>query len=424
MPRRADRSLAIEWLEKYVVKLRKNAIEREVFDEQDSIQDDEDVHTSLILKRMKRTRYLFRKPTYRKRRNRFDLEDCLSEDSDNFNDEEFLFSFRITRESFFLLLEEMKTKRAFMYSGKYKKPRPIAYQLLVFLYRVGREGTAGGSLAVASFFGIGKGSVNNYVRRCTQALHEIKDEVIYWPDQEEKNDMKSRLCSHGFRHCVGIIDGTLVVLDFKPEKYHECYYSRKSCYAINVMVVCDDRKRITYYNAGWPGSTHDNRVWRNSRLFRKREEYFSYLEYILGDSAYSSSSVMVQAFKKHAATAYLPRDQENFNTLLAQVRIASEHCIGILKGRFQCLKRNNIKLKNGRKEVKEVVDLIGACMVIHNLLINYEEDELPKEWYWELEDEIDWTLYDEEEQEIEDIAAEDANRRSGVFHSIVNNFFI
>jgi hypothetical protein len=49
-----------------------------VFDEQDSIQDDQDVHTSLILKRIKRNRYLFRKPTYRKHCNRFDLEDWLS----------------------------------------------------------------------------------------------------------------------------------------------------------------------------------------------------------------------------------------------------------------------------------------------------------------------------------------------------------
>jgi hypothetical protein len=236
--------------------------------------------------------------------------------------------------------------------------------------------------------------------------------------------MKSRICIYGFCHCVGIIDGTLVVLDFKPEKYHECYYSRKSCHAINVMVVCDDRKRITYYNTGWPGSNHDNCVWQNSKLFRNREEYFSYLEYLLGDSAYSSSSIMVQAFKKHAATAYLPCDQENFNTLLPEVRIVSEHCIGILKGHFQCLKCNNIKLKNGRKEVKEVVDLIGACMVIHNFLINYNEDEIPKEWYWELEDKIDWTLYDEEEQDIQNVGAEEANRRDGFFNSIVNNFFI
>ncbi len=133
---------------------------------------------------------------------------------------------------------------------------------------------------------------------------------------------------------------------------------------------------------------------------------------------------MGQAFTQTGATTYLPRDQENFNTLLAQVRIASEHCLGILKGRFQCLKRNNIKLKSGRKEVKDILDLIGACIVIHNLLINYDEDELPKEWYWEMEDEIDWTLCDEEEQHIEDVCAEDANRRAVVLNSIVNNFFI
>jgi hypothetical protein len=47
MPRQADRSLALEWLEKLVVKQRKDAIEREVFDEQDSIQEDQDVLNSV-----------------------------------------------------------------------------------------------------------------------------------------------------------------------------------------------------------------------------------------------------------------------------------------------------------------------------------------------------------------------------------------
>jgi hypothetical protein len=78
-------------------------------------------------------------------------------------------------------------------------------------------------------------------------------------------------------------------------------------------------------------------------------DFFSHLEYLLGDSAYSCSSVMVQAFKKHPGCAHLPRDQENFNTRLAKVRIVSEHCIGILKGRFGCLKRSNIKLKNKQR---------------------------------------------------------------------------
>jgi hypothetical protein len=423
MPKKKDRSIAIDHLQRIVDRQSKDALMRELFDEEDSLQDDEDLLYSIRLKRMKRSRYLFRPQRYRDRRKKFDLEDCLSEDSHNFNDEEFLFCFRMTRDSFFYLLEEMETKESFK-DSKFRQQRPIAYQLLVFLYRVGREGTGGGSLAVGSFFGIGKGSVNTYVRRCVQALLEIKEDVIYWPDQDERNEMKARLSAYGFRHCVRIIDGTLVVLDFKPEKYHECYYSRKSCYAINVMVVCNDRKRITFYNAGWPGSTHDNRVWRNSGLFKNRNQYFSFMEYLLGDSAYSHSRIMVQAFKKHPQTFYLPRDEENFNTLLAQVRIASEHCIGILKGRFQCLKRNNIRLKTGRKEVKEVVDMIGACMVMHNLLINYDEDDIPKTWYWEMEEEIDWSLYDETEQHISEVAAEGAKRRDVVYNSKRNNFYI
>ena len=98
-------------------------------------------------------------------------------------------------------------------------------------------------------------------------------------------------------------------------------------------------------------STHDNGwVLRNSQLFYNRGEYFDHHKYLLGDSAYSASPIMAQA--------------------LAQVQIASEHCIGILKGQFKCLRRNNIKLKDSPKEVKEVVDLIGACVVLYNLLIN------------------------------------------------------
>jgi hypothetical protein len=256
----------------------------------------------------------------------------------------------------------------------------------------------------------------------TKALLSMKKEVVYWPDQEERKDMKNRLCTTGFRHCVGIIDGTLIELEKKPRKYPECYYSRKSSYALNVMVVCDDRKRITYYYAGWPGSAHDNRVWRNSKLFLNRVKYFSNLEYLLGDSAYSSSMIMVQAFKKRMQASTLPVEQMLFNTLLAKVRISSEHCIGILKGRFPCLKKNNIELKSGKAEVKELVNLIGACIVIHNLCINYDEDPIPKEWYEEIVEDIDWSLFDEDEERINGINTEGGCRRDSVFQSFLTHY--
>ena len=292
---------------------------------------------------------------------------------------------------------------------------------MVFLFRVGKEGVSGGSLTVSYYFGIAKGSVNNYVRRVVKALLELKKENLSWPSEDEKKEIKDRLSLKGFRHCIGIIDGTLIRLIFRPEAYHECYFSRKSMYALNVMIICDDKNRITYYNAGWPGSTHDNRVFRNSKVFYNRGDFFSQNEYLLGDSAYSSSPVMVQAFKKQASAAALPPNHEFFNTCLAQVRISSEHCIGMLKGRFPCLKSNNIKIRDSPKEVKQLVDLIGACSVLHNLLINYEDD-LPSSWYATISEEIDWGLYDEEEENIAAVTDDKEDRRKYVYNSMINNY--
>ena len=422
MPRKSLRRQAIDTLEAKVRKLRLRYHLRQAMDEEDSLEDDMLIIQSQKLKRMKRKRYLFRHSSNRKNRKRFDLEDALSYESKIFNDEEFLFAFRVSRDSFFLLLDEMKDKVAFSSTSKSSHQRPISFQLLVFLYRIGRESIAGGSHTLAAYFGIAKGSVNNYVRRVVQALLEIKDVVVYWPDAEERKEMRNRLAAHGFRHVVGIIDGTLIGLDFRPEAFHECYFSRKSMYALNVMVVCDDRRRIIYYNAGWPGSTHDNRVFRNTKLYLKRGEYFSHREYLLGDSAYSASPIMVQSFKKQSGQANLPPNNEFFNTRLAQVRIKSEHCIGILKGRFRCLKRNNIRVKKSVKEVKELVDLIGACVIMHNLLIDYDEDDIPSSWFENVDDEIDWTMYDEEEEDIARVTDETEDRRKYVFNSLINNY--
>ena len=424
MPRKSLRLKTIELMRERISKLRKEYIERELLDEEDSIEDDKYLRYLTVLKDMVRKRYMYRKSYYRTNRKKFDLDDALSYDSQNFNDEEFLLHFRMSRESFFLLLEQISETEEFSKKPKKKKHRPISYQLFVFLFRIGREGVSGGSGQVGSFFGIAKGSVNNYVRRCVRALLQLKDQVVYWPDKNERNEMRQRLSALGFRHCVGIIDGTLVQLVFRPEAYHECYYSRKSMYCINVMIVCDDKKRIIYYNAGWPGSTHDNCVFRNSKLFYNRGKYFSQGEYLLGDSAYSASPVMVQAFKKQASQADLPPKHEYFNKCLAQTRIASEHCIGILKGRFMCMKKINIKLKDSREEVKEIVDMIGACAVLHNLLISYDEDDIPASWYDEMTDDIDWCLYDEEEEELPVVTAVNVERRKYVYNSLINNFII
>jgi hypothetical protein len=94
-------------------KMKDDAIRREVLSEDDSLQDDEDEYMNITHQWMLRTHYLFRTKKYRNRKQIFSLEECLSMDSQTYNEEEFLFNFRLTRESFFLLLEEVQTKKAF-----------------------------------------------------------------------------------------------------------------------------------------------------------------------------------------------------------------------------------------------------------------------------------------------------------------------
>ena len=68
------------------------------------------------------------------------------------------------------------------------------------------------------------------------------------------------------------------------------------------------------------------------------------------------------------------------------------------------------------------MDTIGACVVLHNLLINYDEDDIPDSWYDEVNEEIYWTMYDEEEEDIAHITEDKEDRRKYVFNSVINNY--
>ena len=64
-------------------------------------------------------------------------------------------------------------------------------------------------------------------------------------------------------NCIGIADGTLLGLYAKPaQEDFSDFYGRKGNYTITCMVICDDKKRIRYYNASWPGCVHKERVYQ------------------------------------------------------------------------------------------------------------------------------------------------------------------
>lgn len=106
------------------------------------------------------------------------------------------------------------------------------------------------------------GSVDNYTRRVIAALCRLTDRFIRWPDAEERNAIKRRIGGDSiFFNCVGFLDGSLIPLAYKPTMHaFSDFHNRKERYGLNILAVCDDRKRFTYVRLGAAGSTHDQVV--------------------------------------------------------------------------------------------------------------------------------------------------------------------
>ena len=100
MPRKSLRREAINLMKAHVHKLYTASIGRQVLNEEDLFEDYKLAHHTSVLQQMIDNRYLFRSPYYRKDRNKFDIDNALSFNSVNYNNEEFVYAFRMSRESF------------------------------------------------------------------------------------------------------------------------------------------------------------------------------------------------------------------------------------------------------------------------------------------------------------------------------------
>ncbi|KAE9156756.1 hypothetical protein PF004_g32479 [Phytophthora fragariae] len=122
-------------------------------------------------------------------------------------------------------------------------------------------------------------------------------------------------------------------------------------------------------------------------------DYFNHNEYLLGDSAFQVSAIMIPAFKNPPKAMMNPR-QKFFNSKLAKARIKSEHCIGLLKMRFPYLREIRVKLSKKRKHMRRLIKYVTCASILHNLLI---AEPIPQNWRDELNRQIKGKLDDDDE---------------------------
>jgi hypothetical protein len=121
----------------------------------------------------------------------------------------------------------------------------------------------------ADHHGISKASASRIVRKVTNCLMQMKNEVIHFPTtpQEVATAQGDFFAVAGFPRVVSAVDCTHVLL--YKSKYGEnayVYVNRKRTKSINVQLMCDTHYRITNVVARWPGSAHDSRILQHSNI--------------------------------------------------------------------------------------------------------------------------------------------------------------
>jgi hypothetical protein len=280
------------------------------------------------------------------------------------NNSEFKRKYRVTRATLDKITAAIETNEVFAEGTRGRKQIPVKHQLMVLLHFLGKEGESNESQrqTFKNSYGVNK----EYRDRVVEALVALRRQYIRWPDKEERKEIASRIEKlFHFPNCIGFMDGTLLPLGLTPSSDDAAdYHGRKFPYSLTVLVINDDKRRIRAYLSGFPGSTHDNRLWRNKKQNQLSTQYFSTSEYLLCDTAFEASDVCIPAYKTDAGF-YVDQDKVRFNDALSPPRVITEHTMGLWKGRLPWLRNIRMRITNNPNSLKKILMYIDTTIVLH-----------------------------------------------------------
>lgn len=121
---------------------------------------------------------------------------------------------------------------------------------------------------VSDMHGVSKATVCRAIKRVVKLIvNKMSSQVIKWP-QDSSTIPLEFMRKGGFPSVCGAVDGTLVNL-MAPSQFEEQYVNRHGKHSLNVMLICGPDYSFYYVNSRFPGSVHDARVLRASRIAEK-----------------------------------------------------------------------------------------------------------------------------------------------------------
>jgi hypothetical protein len=125
------------------------------------------------------------------------------------------------------------------------------------------------------------------------------------------------------------------------------------------------------------GSAHDSAAFQHTAAARYPDWLFHGQEFAWVDSAYALTIRTIPVHKEPASRVH---QNAMFDKAVSRLRVRSEHCMGALKGRFQCLRGLRVKINN-HKDHHAALQWITVTIILHNLIIDIEGSEgIRTEW--------------------------------------------
>ncbi|GAQ92968.1 hypothetical protein KFL_012280015 [Klebsormidium nitens] len=284
---------------------------------------------------------------------------------------------RVSRGTFQELEEELKEALEtnvpkFSFSKIPNRILTVDRQLAMTLHRLA---TGNSAFTISELFGVSEPTLYLTVRKvCSSIWYKLKPQHVFLPStpagmQKVIDGFEEK---RGLPNCCGAIDCTHFVLELPNKETSTCWFDRDHNYSMIMQGLVDADGKFLDVCIGWPGSTNDSRVLRNSELCHKiiNQEWLQgptkrlrgcdVGQYIVGDSGFPAYSWLVVPYPGD----HLPEVRDRFNYFHSSTRIIVECAFGRLKGIWRILLRRIYK-----PDIKFLPITIGACVVLHNMML-------------------------------------------------------
>ncbi|XP_067626833.1 putative nuclease HARBI1 isoform X2 [Eurosta solidaginis] len=323
---------------------------------------------------------------------------------DAMNQKDFKMHMRLKRETVEYLIMRYSNYSPDPSSGE-RPPVTVKKSVYIYICYVSNTVTF---RQLGNLFGVAQSAAWSVVQRLATFLVSIAGEHIKWPQgaylHENAEQFREKKRIPGV---IGAIDCTHIAIK-GPNNCKEMYFNRKKAYSIVVQAVVDCNKKFIDVTCGEPGSLHDYRVLRRSKLFED-EEMFPNSHFIIGDSAYPSNKWIVSPFKDYGN---LNDAQRKFNEILSSTRMVVENAFGLLKGRFR-----RLLMFTEQIDLKMITNIVVSVCVLHNICISFDD-------LYDMNEQSTDTLFTTEDEGDESGIDEALDRRQNLFNYLIQNHII